>query len=207
VKSRAQFAPIEELGPWARAFLSAKGLAIAFFWGLAEGTFFFVIPDVFLSLVAVLDFRRTWKHVVCAVLGATLGGAILFQWGQQNPADAHAAMERVPFVRESMFARVNQGLRSDGLPDLAVGSMSGIPYKLYALEAPRYFSATTFLLATPPARGLRFCIVWYIFGAAAVWLRRFRGLRTASLLKIHAGVWFVVYAVYWGRILSHSRFG
>jgi membrane protein YqaA with SNARE-associated domain len=203
VNSRAQSPPLEELGPWARAFLGPKGLAIAFFWGLAEGTFFFVIPDVFLSLVPILDLRSTWKHVVCAVLGATLGGAILFQWARQDAPAAHAAVEHVPFVRESMFARVNQGLRSHGLLDVAAGSMSGIPYKLYAVEAPKYFSATGFLLATPPARGLRFCIIWYTFGVVAAWLRRSRRLRTASLLKIHAAVWFAVYTVYWGRILSH----
>jgi membrane protein YqaA with SNARE-associated domain len=194
---------MEELGPWARAFLGPKGLAIAFLWGLAEGTFFFVVPDVFLSLVAILDLRSTWKHVVCAVLGATLGGAILFQWAQQDTAAAHAAVEHVPFVRESMFARVDQGLRSHGLLDVAVGSMSGIPYKLYAVEAPRYFGAATFLLATPPARGLRFCIVWFTFGAVAAWLRKSRGPPTARQLKIYAGVWFAVYALYWGRILSH----
>jgi membrane protein YqaA with SNARE-associated domain len=196
VNPRSQIPPIEELGSWTRALLGPKGLAIAFFWGLAEGTFFFVIPDVFLSLVGALDLRSTWKHVVCAVIGATLGGAILFQWARQSPAAAHTTVEHVPFVRESMFARVNQGLRSDGLLDVAVGSVSGIPYKLYAVEAPRYFSATTFLLATPPARGLRFCITWYVFGAVAGWLRKTRGLRTASLLKIHAGVWFAVYAIY-----------
>ena len=203
MNSRAPLPPMEELGPWARAFLGPKGLVIAFLWGLAEGTFFFVIPDVFLSLVAILDLRSTWKHVVCAVLGATLGGAILFQWALQNRTAAHAAVEHVPFVRESMFRRVDQGLRADGPLDVVVGSMSGIPYKLYAVQAPGYFGAATFLLATPPARGLRFCIIWYTFGAAAAWLRKSRGLRTASLLRIYAGVWFAVYALYWGKILSH----
>jgi membrane protein YqaA with SNARE-associated domain len=86
-------------------------LAIAFLWGLAEGTFFFIIPDVFLSLVAILDLRHSWKHVVCALLGATIGGAFLFNWAQQNPGAAHVAVVHVPFVRESMFAQVRDGFR------------------------------------------------------------------------------------------------
>jgi hypothetical protein len=187
---------------WTVWLLGSPGLAIAFLWGLAEGTFFFIVPDFFLSLAAILDLRRSWKHIVCAVLGATLGGALLFNWAQQNPGAAHAAVAHVPFVRESMFTQVQDGFRKDGLMAMAIGSVSGLPYKLYAVEAPKYCSATTFLLATPPARAVRFLLVWVGFGAIAAWLRRSRGMRTATLLKIYAAIWFASYALYWGRILS-----
>jgi len=35
--------------------LGRPGMVVAFLWGLAEATFFFIIPDVFLSFVAMLD--------------------------------------------------------------------------------------------------------------------------------------------------------
>lgn len=188
---------------WALWLLGPRGLALAFLWGLAEGTFFFIIPDVFLSLVAIFDQRSSWKHIVCALLGATLGGAVLFLWAAQRPAAAHVAVAHVPFVRESMFAQVQDGFRKSGPAAMAIGSVSGLPYKLYAVEAPQYCSATTFLLATPPARAVRFLLVWFGFGAIAAWLRKSRGMRTATLLKIYAAIWFASYALYWGRILSH----
>jgi hypothetical protein len=187
---------------WAPWLLGPPGLAIAFLWGLAEGTFFFIIPDVFLSLVAILDLRQSWKHILCALLGATLGGAFLFNWAQQNPGAARAAVAHVPFVRESMFAQVRDGYRKNGVMAMAVGSVSGLPYKLYAVEAPRYCGATTFLLASPPARAIRFLLVWFGFGAIAAWLRKSRGTRVATLLKIYAAIWFTSYVIYWGRILS-----
>lgn len=192
----------EPFDRWTLWLLGPQGLALAFLWGLAEGTFFFIIPDVFLSLVAILNLRHSWKHLVCALLGATLGGAILFQWSERSPAAAHAAVVHVPFVRESMFTQVQDGFRKDGVMAMAIGSFSGLPYKLYAVEAPKYCRATTFLLASPPARAIRFLLVWFGFGAVAAWLRKYRGTRAATLLKIYAAIWFACYALYWGRILS-----
>jgi len=187
---------------WRLWLIGPRGLALAFLWGLAEGTFFFIIPDVFLSLVAIFDLRSSWKHIVCALLGAALGGAILFHWAEHSPATAHAAVAHVPFVRASMFTQVQEGFQKNGLMAMAIGSVSGLPYKLYAVEGPEYCSATTFLLASPPARAIRFLLVWFGFGAIAAWLRKSRGMRTATLLKIYAAIWFATYALYWGRILS-----
>jgi len=174
---------------------------VAFLWGVAEATFFFLIPDVFLSLVAVLRWPRTWKHVVSAVGGAVLGGALLFHLASVDPPAARAAVARVPFIRDRMFNQVDRGFRSQGLPALFWGSIEGIPYKLYAVEAPRFTSEARFLLATPQARVIRFLLVWSCFGLISGWLRRRFAFRTIHLLPIYALVWIVVYAFYWGRIL------
>ena len=181
--------------------LGRPGLVVAFLWGLAEATFFFVIPDVFLSFVAILDWRSTRKHIVAALAGALLGGALLFHWAQTDPTAAHAAVARVPFVTPEMFAKVNSGLDKMGLLAVLAGSVSGIPYKLYAVEAPRVSTQFAFLLATPPIRAVRFILVWMIFGAAAVWLRRKCALSTRKFAYIHAVIWIVSYAFYWGRII------
>ncbi len=181
--------------------LGRPGLIVAFLWGLAEATFFFIIPDVFLSFVAILDWRSTWRHIVAALAGALLGGALLFHWSQADPGAAHAAVAHVPFITPKMFAEVNSGLDKIGLLAVLTGSVSGIPYKLYAVEAPRISTQFAFLLATPPARAVRFTLVWMIFGAAASWLRRRYALWTRKLVCIHAVIWIASYAFYWGRIV------
>jgi membrane protein YqaA with SNARE-associated domain len=181
--------------------LGHPGLAAAFLWGLAESTFFFIIPDVFLSFVAMLDWRSTWRHIVAALAGALLGGALLFHWSQTDPKAAHATVARVPFITPGMFAKVNSGFDKMGLLAVLSGSVSGIPYKLYAVEAPRVSTQFAFLLATPPARAVRFTLVWIIFGAAAGWLRRKYALATQKLASIHALIWIASYAFYWGRIV------
>lgn len=102
-------------------------------WPLA--TFFFVIPDVFFSFVTILDWPRTWRYIPAAIGGALLGGALLFHWASADSAAARAAVARVAFIRENMFAKVDDGFRNQGLLSVLLGSVSGLPYKLYAVEA------------------------------------------------------------------------
>ena len=187
---------------WQQALIGFPGILISGLWGFAEATFFFIIPDVFLSFVAVLQWPRTWKHVLSAVLGAVVGGALLFHLAAANQQNARAAVIRVPFIREHMLVNVDDGFRHRGLYALLWGSIEGIPYKLYAVEAPRFARQSRFLLATPPARAVRFLLVWSAFGWSAAWLRARLALRTAHLLLIYSVTWIVVYAFYWGRILS-----
>jgi hypothetical protein len=186
---------------WEKWLVGTPGILCAFLWGLAEATFFFVIPDVFLSFVACLSWPRTWKHILTAIGGAVLGGALLFHWAEVNPGGAHASIARVPFIREHMLEKVDDGFRSRGLFSVFLGSVSGIPYKLYAVEAPKFSRERDFLLATPPARAIRFLLVWFAFGSTAHWLKRRPGWTTGRLLVVHAVIWIVSYAIYWGRIL------
>src|ERR1035437_6694807 len=45
---------------WLDRLDGMPGVALAFLWGLAEGTFFFVVPDVVISLAALLRPGRAW---------------------------------------------------------------------------------------------------------------------------------------------------
>jgi membrane protein YqaA with SNARE-associated domain len=122
---------------WQESLVGRPGVPAAFICGLAEATFFFIVPDVFLSFVAILDWPRTWKDSLAAIAGALLGGVLLFHWASSNSAEAHAALARVPLIRENMFAKVDDGFRNQGLLSVLLGSVSGLPYKLYAVEAPK----------------------------------------------------------------------
>jgi membrane protein YqaA with SNARE-associated domain len=176
------------------------GVVLAFFWGLAEGTFFFVVPDVMISLAALLRPGRAWRHLVSAIVGAVLGGALLFNWSVQSPASARGAVARVPFVTAQMFERVHASYQAHGMGAVFRGPLTGTPYKIYAVEAPEFQGRTAFLLATVPARGERFLVVWIVFGVAGTPLRRYFG-RTASQLALRHGIfWVVFYAFYWSRI-------
>src|SRR5262249_13590740 len=140
VNPRETVPPPSTVAGWQRALVGIPGICIAVAWGIAEATFFFIIPDVLLSLVALLQWPRTWKHILAAVAGATLGGALLFQSAAVDHSRARAIVLRVPFVREQMLTKVDAGLQSQGLFALLTGSLAGIPYKLYAVEAP-YFTS------------------------------------------------------------------
>jgi len=42
---------------------------VALSWGFAEATFFFIVPDVFLSRIALDRIRTAWAASVWATLG------------------------------------------------------------------------------------------------------------------------------------------
>ena len=68
--------------------------AAAFAWGFAEATLFFVVPDVWLTLIAV---RRGLRPalVACgwALAGALAGGLAMYAWGAFDTATAREALE------------------------------------------------------------------------------------------------------------------
>jgi membrane protein YqaA with SNARE-associated domain len=183
-------------------FVSGRaGILLSFLWGFAEGTFFFVVPDVLLSLVAVVAPKRVWRHILAAVLGAVCAGALMYVWATKNPAQANRIVAKVPFISQGMFDKVRTGFQRRGIAALFLGPLSGIPYKIYAIEAPGRFTLSEFAAATAPARAWRFILVCLFAGAAASLLRQKWHKTRRQLATIHGVAWILFYAFYWGRIV------
>jgi membrane protein YqaA with SNARE-associated domain len=188
------------------------GIALAFVWGFAEGTLFFILPDVPLSLAAMHRPRRALFHVAAIVAGAVLAGAVMFSWSSQGSSargwsaqgwsartpTARQVVARVPFVTPAMFERAESDYRQFGIWAASWGPVRGIPYKVYAVEAPEHSSLWPFLLVTIPARLWRLLVVWLGFAGTGMLLRK---LSRASLAPaLHALFWIVVYAIYWATV-------
>ena len=173
------------------------GTLLAFAWGFAEGTLFFILPDVPLSFVALFRPRRALIHIAAIVAGAVLGGAFMFTWSARS-TNARAAVEHVPAVSPAMFDNAERDLNRYGIWGTSLGPIRGIPYKVYAVEAPAHSELWVFLLATIPARLWRLVAVWLGFAGAGLLLRK---LGRASLAPaLHALFWIVTYAIYWARV-------
>jgi membrane protein YqaA with SNARE-associated domain len=185
---------------WAGRLRGMPGIVLAFFWGFAEGTFFFVVPDVAISLAAMLEPRRVWRHILAAIAGSVVAGMVLFSWSARDPEGAHKAVAQVPFVTARMFVHVQTDFRVHGMTAIFLGPMSGLPYKLYAVEAPDFVGRNAFLLSTVPARAVRFLIVWGGFGVAGIFLRKSRKWTASQLTTLHGSCWALFYAFYWGMI-------
>ncbi len=52
-------------------------LWLGLFWGFAEATLFFIVPDVLLTLVALFSFRRSAQLMACILVGAVAGGSVM----------------------------------------------------------------------------------------------------------------------------------
>jgi hypothetical protein len=98
------------LPPWANWLTSRPGIALAFLWGFAEGTLFFILPDVPLSLTAMFRPRRALLHVAAIVAGAVLAGAVMFSWSAKrwsaHGPTARQVVAHVPLVTPAMFERL-----------------------------------------------------------------------------------------------------
>ena len=184
--------------PKSERWLTAwPGTLLAFLWGFAEGTLFFILPDVELSLVALYRPRRALTHMAAIVAGAVVGGALMFTWSAHSGL-ARQAVSLVPAVTHGMFDHAAHDLREHGLWGTALGPVRGIPYKVYAVEAPAYSTFPGFLLVSIPARLWRLIAVWVGFSGAGVVLRRLNRVPYAPVL--HGIFWVVTYVIYWMKV-------
>jgi len=176
--------------------LGWPGVAGAFVWGVAEGSFFFIVPDILITLAAIFSPRRSLIHLAAVVTGSLIAGSSMYAWAASQPANARAVVARVPFVKASMFDTVASDLKRDGAWGLCRGPMSGIPYKVYAVEAPAYVPFGEFLVISVPARLERLLVTWVLFATAGT-LIELRKVSRRWLIAGHAIYWTAVYAYYW----------
>lgn len=190
--------PASNVETWIK---SRKSLATTAAWGAAEGSFFFLVPDMLLTFVAMFLPKRSLLHVGCVVLGSLGAGLLVFQAARLWPAESKRFIDSVPFVTDAMFARVERDYASHGPAGLLLGPTSGTPYKVYAVLAPQHISLSEFLLVSVPARLERLLITWAQFTVLGIALRRWAKNPQKWMLFFFVVYWAGVYAVYWGRIL------
>ena len=168
---------------------------LAFLWGLAEATLFFIVPDVLLTLLALRDRRRAWIASAHTVAGALLGGALMYAWAAHDPAQVRTLLVAIPAISPELLAQVRQQLDAWGNASLFIGAFSGIPYKIYATEAGAAAQPlAAFLAVTIPARALRFVlIVTVVNGITRHGLAAWPPARRTTFLL---GCWAVFYAWY-----------
>lgn len=145
----------------------------AFIWGLAEGTLFFFVPDVLLSLIGMQRGAKA-AAIACgwAAVGAAAGGIIMFAWSVAAPEAAYAAVLAVPAVSAEMGAAAHRAMQDQGWFIATLqGPLSRTPYKLYAVIAPHVGAPLwLFAVASLIARLPRFLIVSLGCAAIAHWL-------------------------------------
>lgn len=147
---------------------------IAFAWGFAEATVFFVVPDAWTSAVGLRRPGRAQALTLTATLGAMAGGAVVHRWSARtDPVRSAALAARIPAISPAMVAKVDDQLRSRGFGALMIGPFTGTPYKLYARSAGvQALPLDRLLLWTIPARLARFIPVTAAVSGIAVLARR-----------------------------------
>jgi len=176
---------------------SRGALAIAFVWGLAEATLFFIIPDVYLGFVALFHWRRGLLATLAALAGAMIGGVVLYALAS-NGAAVNELLVRIPLISPEMVGRVAQQMQESGLVAMVNGPLEGVPYKIHAVQAGlQHLPFIPFLLMTIPARlerTLPVALAGAVFGTV---LKGFVKRHTVLVVGAYALLWLGVYVMYY----------
>lgn len=183
------------------AFASSRAAVIlAFAWGLAEATFFFIVPDVLLTLIACRALRPALKATVAALIGALAGGALMHAFAVREPHIARVFVDHIPAIGPELIATVANQINQDGLLAVLVGPIEGIPYKIFAVEwGARAGSLAAFLLISIPARYVRFVLAALAARGIARLVEPLTHHRAAIELVILALIWTAFYSFYFAR--------
>jgi membrane protein YqaA with SNARE-associated domain len=171
--------------------------AVALAWGFAEATLFFIVPDVWIGLLALFDWRAGLWAVIYAVIGALIGGALMYGIGANLDRERSGRLlEAVPAISPAMIERVEGEMRESGPASVLLGPLQGTPYKIYARTAGLQGQPlAAFLLWTIPARVARFLLIAIIVALCAHVIRRITA-RPAWLLVPYLLAWALFYTAY-----------
>jgi membrane protein YqaA with SNARE-associated domain len=168
----------------------------AIVWALAEATLFFIVPDVLVTAAAIrFDFRRGLTLALAAAGSASFAGLGMWFWGWHDAQSARSVMLMIPAIGPDLLSRAHREVMHDWAIHLVVGAITGVPYKLYAVEAGAGgISPLLFVPASFAARLGRFLLTVGLATAAKETCARLNKPRWAY--AAWALGWVAVYATY-----------
>ncbi len=168
---------------------------LAFIWGFSEATLFFLVPDILLGWIVLSKKKHIIRYYGLTLMGALLGGILMYQWGGNNVVTLNAILSRVPAVDEELIRIARDGLASNSLIEMLRGSLSGTPYKIYAANASSmHIDMGLFLLISIPARLVRWVLVGLCTrGIYLLFLQRLSNIQSSI---IYLTFWLIFYILF-----------
>lgn len=168
---------------------------ISFLWSLFEATFFFIIPDVWLSFTSLESLKNGFKNIIFALLGAVVGGSIMYVLGRYNIISIAAFLELIPDINSERLLEVEEVLKNEGLTAIFMGPIKGIPYKIYAsYSGALALNFMLFILISIPARAMRFVLTVLITNLVSEIILKKVSLRNKKIILIL--IWITLYTLY-----------
>jgi hypothetical protein len=162
-------------------------------WSAAEAAIFFLVADIPISWISVRSgYRAGVLAAIIASLASILGTLAVLYWAGQDPRGASSAMAALPGIDGALIAEAADRYRL-GPQAVLAGAFSGIPFKLFALEAAQHGGLGLALLA-PLLRLPRFLIA----AVGAAWISRSlsRRLSLNGRMVLLLAFWIFFYACY-----------
>lgn len=165
-----------------------------FLWGLVEGTFFFIVPDVWVSLAGLVSLRKMLLALLGALAGSLVAGLLWYGLASVYAGDAVlSAVGYLPGVTEGMQESAGEVFQ-EGVPLEA--QAPGAPYKVYAAAAATSGAPLgLFLLWTLVVRLLRMLPTLLGMLVLRKLFAESMATRPQLWLAIHAAFWINLYFV------------
>jgi hypothetical protein len=178
-------------------FIRALGLTLPLWivagWSAAEAALFFLVADIPISWISVKSGTKAGLlAAVVAAVASVVGAAAVLLWAGKDPAGAATAMALLPGIDRAMIANAAE-LYGHGPLAMLAASFSGVPFKLFALEAAKTGSIG-FLLVASLLRLPRFAAVAIFSGTISRLIER--QITTARQLWLLIALWVAFYAFY-----------
>lgn len=170
-------------------------LIFSFLWGLAEASFFFLVPDIIITFAALHSYEAGLMACLATLIGAMIGGSLMYLWGKKDEGKATQFLLRVPAIHIQMLYNVEKSIINHTIFAMILGPTRGIPYKIYAVIAPNVgISFFTFLIVSIPARIIRFFFASLVASFLAISVPQL--LPDYMLYVGWAIVWIIIYWIY-----------
>ncbi len=183
-----------------RNFSSSRYTIVGgFLWGLCEGIFFFIVPDVLTTLAGLFRFRSGLIVMAASIVGSLLSAVVLYLLVASlgGPAMVNF-IGSIPEISGQVISDVSAQLAESVPAALIRAPLQGYPYKIYSVEAAiQGVSLWQFLLWSVPSRLGRLLPTTLYAGLLGVIFRKRIQRHTRIALAIHATIWVAMYAFYW----------
>lgn len=170
-------------------------------WGFAEGLFFFIVPDVWISFAALFSLQAGAVAWLASIAGSVAAVTVIYLLVVGMGLDYAGFLATLPGISAGMIERVRTGLAAGELPYTPWLVLGGVPLKVYAgaafsLGAP----LTAVLLWTVFARIVRIAPAYAAAAAVRLVFRRTIDARPWFWCGLLVGFWIVFYVLYFMRM-------
>ena len=174
-----------------------------FCWGLAEGLFFFIVPDVYISFATLFALRAGAIAWVWSIAGSLAAIPIIYLLVVIFRLDYLGFLDKLPAISVSMIQETGDRLALHGLPYTPFLAFGGVPLKLYAASAFSLgFSLVAVLVWTVFARIVRIAPTYAVAAGLRLLFRRQIDHKPYLWLAGLCLFWIVFYAFYFSAARS-----
>jgi hypothetical protein len=161
-----------------------------FWWGFAEGTFFFIVPDAYISFAGLFSLRAGAVAWIYSIAGSVAAVCLISLLMVTLRLDYLALLVSIPGISTPMIARVKGTLAVEGLPYNPFLVLGGVPLKVYvAVAFSLGVSLGSVLLWTVFARIARIAPTYAVTAVVRMLFRRH--------IDAHANGWFALLGLFW----------